>query len=103
MPPRIGAATPERELLERGSVRELSVIPGLGAGRAQALVSSRTHCGALPPLEDIPGIGPKTAESLRAYLGLDLSLPGDAGGERRPAAHGLERAAQTARAEALKL
>ena len=67
LPARIGPATPDIELLERGSVRELCLIPGLGARRAQSLVSSRSTKGILPPFEDIPGIGPKTAETLRSF------------------------------------
>ena len=103
LPPRIGAVTPARELLERGSVRELSVISGLGARRAQALVSSRAIDGGLPPLEEIPGIGPKTAESLRLFSSGGLSLSGRPRRQGLPAAYGLERAAQPARAEALEL
>ena len=92
LPARVGPETSENQLLERGSVRELRVIPGLGARRAQSLVSSRSAAGLLPPLDDIPGIGPKTAETLRSYNGPDLGVPSDARPlrERLPATHSRE-------------
>jgi hypothetical protein len=92
LPVRIGSETPENELFVRGSVRELCVIPGLGARRAQSLVSSRSTKGILPPFEDIPGIGPKTAETLRSFLDRGLGVPSVTGlrRQRLSATHGGE-------------
>jgi hypothetical protein len=92
LPLRIVSKTPENELFKRGSVRELCVIPGLGARRAQSLVSSRSTKGILPPFEDIPGIGPKTAETLRSFRDRGLSVPGVTGlrRQRLSATHGGE-------------
>ncbi len=103
LPARVGPETPQNELLERGSVRELCLIPGLGARRAQSLVSSRGPGGLLPPLEDIPEIGPKTAEALRSFC--VLGVPGVAAPrwQRLTATHSRERAAEAARVETLKL
>ena len=67
LPTRIGPPTPPHELIERGTVRELRALDGLGATRAQALVNARGPRGELPRFEDIPGIGTKTAASLRAF------------------------------------
>ena len=69
LPNRIAQPTPLRELLKRGSVRELRALEGLGPTRAQALVDARSTEGALPPLEEISGIGALTAARLRASLG----------------------------------
>ena len=76
LPVRIGSETPESELFKRGSVRELCVIHGLGARRAQSLVSSRSAKGILPPFEDVPGVGPKTAETLRSFRDRGSGVPG---------------------------
>lgn len=105
LPARIGPEAAEHELLERGSVRELCAIRGLGARRAQALVSARSAQGALPPLEDIPGIGPKTAETLNAYrsLGLHVSGVADPGRQGLSTTNSGQGAPEAPRAEALKL
>jgi len=105
LPARIGPETPEHELLRRGSVRELCALPGLGALRAQSLISSRSPKGILPPLQDIPGIGPKTAEALQAFRDRSLGVP-DAAAPRRQrlsTPHSGQRAAEAARVEALEL
>ena len=70
LPKRVGEATPFRELLGRGTARELRCFKGLGPKRAQALVDARSAEGELPPLEEIPGIGPRTASAMRASLSL---------------------------------
>ncbi len=105
LPARVGPETPKIELLERGSVRELCLIPVLGARRAQSLVSSRGPEGLLPPLDDIPGIGPQTAEALRSFCGLGLGVPSDAGPRRQrlSTTHSRQRAAEPTRVEALEL
>lgn len=68
LPGRIDHPTPPEELLKRGIVRELRAIEGFGPTRAQALVGARSSHGGLPPLEEIPGIGARTAARLRATL-----------------------------------
>ena len=105
LPARIGAETPRQELLERGSVRELTTIKGLGARRAQSLVVTRSLHGALPALEDIPGIGPKTAATLRSYGSQELGVSGVAEAWRQglSATHSGQGAAEATRAEALEL
>jgi competence protein ComEA len=55
---RINTATPE----------ELAQLPGVGPGRARAIVEDRVAHGPYQRLEDltrVPGIGPKTIERLR--------------------------------------
>ena len=71
LPERVSEATPLEELLWRGTVRELRRFKGLGPKRAQALVDARSAEGELPPLEEIPGIGPRTASAMRASLSLE--------------------------------
>jgi competence ComEA-like helix-hairpin-helix protein len=55
--------------LNRAGVRELEVLPGIGPGRAAAIV--RTRCDApfetLEDLQQIRGIGPVTTSGLRSW------------------------------------
>ena len=68
LPERISRPTPLEELLSHGTARELRRFKGLGPKRAQALIDARSAEGELPPLEEIPGIGPLTASTMRASL-----------------------------------
>ena len=55
----------------RMSARELRVLPGIGERLALAIADarrSRGDGGACPDWEDVPGIGPRTAAGLRAWL-----------------------------------
>jgi predicted DNA-binding helix-hairpin-helix protein len=49
--------------LNREDVRELEALPGIGPGRARAIVAGRPHC-ALADLDRVPGIGPVTLRRL---------------------------------------
>ena len=53
------------------SEKELERLPGIGAGRARAIVACRQERGgfrSVEELDDVPGIGPVTMEELRAYV-----------------------------------
>ena len=53
------------------SEKELERLPGVGAGRARAIVSCRQERGgfqSVDELGDVPGIGPATLEGLRPYV-----------------------------------
>jgi predicted DNA-binding helix-hairpin-helix protein len=49
--------------LNREEARELEALPGIGPGRARAIVARRPHC-ALADLDRVPGIGPVTLRRL---------------------------------------
>ncbi|MFC1582017.1 ComEA family DNA-binding protein [Planctomycetota bacterium] len=63
---------PEQPLnLNRASVEELCLLPGIGVVRARQIVKYRRHQGrfhAVDELKNIPGIGDKTIERLRPLL-----------------------------------
>jgi predicted flap endonuclease-1-like 5' DNA nuclease len=44
-------------------VRDLEALPGIGPGRARAIVAARPHC-VLDDLDRVPGIGPATLRRL---------------------------------------
>ena len=55
----------------RMSARELRVLPGIGERLALAIADARRGRrarGACPDWEDVPGIGPRTAAGIRAWL-----------------------------------
>ena len=73
--PRIGeqveppAATPDaaKVNINTASAEELQALPGIGAGRADAIIEYRNAEGRFARGEDlllVPGLGPKTVESL---------------------------------------
>ena len=70
---------PVRIDLNRAPVPELMALPGIGPGRARAVVLHRVRHGPftrLPDLLQVDGIGPETLARLRPWL---LPLPADGG------------------------
>ena len=67
----------------RMSARELRVLPGIGERLALAIADARRgrrNDGVCPDWEDVPGIGPRTAAGIRAWLeahGLPTELCAD--------------------------
>ncbi|MGD8726265.1 MAG: ComEA family DNA-binding protein [Gemmatimonadales bacterium] len=54
--------------VNRASAQELSTLPGIGGGRAAAILEYRRTHGPFRHVDDlaqVPGIGPKTVEGLR--------------------------------------
>jgi hypothetical protein len=52
----------------RMSARELRVLPGIGERLALAIADARRGRGTCPDWQDVPGIGPRTAAGIRAWL-----------------------------------
>ena len=53
------------------SEKDLERLPGIGAGRARAIVACRQERGgfrSVDELDDVPGIGPATLDGLRPYV-----------------------------------
>ena len=64
-------ARAQRVDLNRASVPELSTLPGIGRGRARAIVLHRVRHGPFRALDDlgkVDGIGATTLAGLRPYL-----------------------------------
>ncbi|MBI4577614.1 MAG: helix-hairpin-helix domain-containing protein [Planctomycetes bacterium] len=62
---------PARLDLNRAAWHELSAVPGLGPGRARAIVDYRERNGRFHSVEDleaVPGVGPVTLREARPYL-----------------------------------
>ena len=59
------------------SPRLLENLPGIGAGRAEAIVRerARTPFASTRALERVPGIGPRTREKLEPWLAVDSGAP----------------------------
>jgi competence protein ComEA len=53
--------------VNRDDARDLEALPGIGPGRAHAIVASRPHC-ALEDLDRVPGIGPATLRGLEGRV-----------------------------------
>jgi hypothetical protein len=53
--------------LNREAVRDLEALPGIGPGRARAIVTGRPFC-AVEDLDRVPGIGPATLRRLRGRV-----------------------------------
>lgn len=56
------------------SIAELALLPGIGRGRAAAIVLHRVRHGPFERIDDlgrVDGIGPKTVDRLRSLLQLD--------------------------------
>ncbi len=57
--------------LNRATIGELRVLPGIGAVRAEAIVLHRVRNGPFRCLEDldrVDGLGPETLEELRPFV-----------------------------------
>jgi hypothetical protein len=57
----------------------LAALPGIGPGRAAAIVAAR--CArpfrSLPDLERVPGVGPRTRAALEPWLAIENAAAGD--------------------------
>ena len=57
--------------VNRASIGELRVLPGIGAARAEAIVLERVRNGPFRRIEDldrVDGLGPETVEELRPFV-----------------------------------
>jgi len=57
--------------VNRASIGELRVLPGIGAVRAEAIVLERVRNGPFRRIEDldrVDGLGPETVEELRPFV-----------------------------------
>lgn len=64
-------ARAQRVDLNHASLLQLATLPGIGRGRARAIVLHRVRHGPFRTLDDlgkVDGIGPTTLAGLRAYL-----------------------------------
>jgi competence ComEA-like helix-hairpin-helix protein len=62
------SVTPVQLDMNRASVAELTVLPGIGRTRAEAIVLARIRQGPFAGLDDlqrVDGLGPTTLEALR--------------------------------------
>ncbi len=74
-PPRV---LPVRIDPNRAGVADLQALPGIGAGRAEAIVLDRVRHGPFLRADDldrVDGIGPATVDVLRPFLLLPEILP----------------------------
>ncbi|MCP3984253.1 MAG: helix-hairpin-helix domain-containing protein [bacterium] len=60
------------------SARDLTVLPGIGPARAEAIVAYRAHAGfcRLEDLESVHGLGPRTVARLQGWLAIEPAAPG---------------------------
>jgi hypothetical protein len=60
------------------SALELTVLPGIGPARADAIVAHRGRTPFCRPtdLERVPGLGPRTVARLRDWLAIEPGAPG---------------------------
>ena len=68
--PAVGPPTVLPDLARDGALR-LSWLPGIGAGRAAALVRARPHLDGpltVERLAELPGIGPRTQAAVQSWL-----------------------------------
>jgi competence protein ComEA len=62
---------PHRVDLDRATVAELRVLPGIGSVRAEAIVLERIRRGpfdSIDALVRVPGLGPETAAEMAPWL-----------------------------------
>jgi competence protein ComEA len=62
--------------VNREAQRDLEALPGIGPGRARAIVTGRPYC-TVADLDRVPGIGPATLDRLRGRVAVE---PGSACG-----------------------
>ena len=70
-PPAVTTAQPRWIDVNRASVDELQVLPGVGPGRAEAIVLERIRRGPFAAFEDlarVEGLGPGTLQRLRPFV-----------------------------------
>lgn len=70
-PAAVPFARPVRIDLNRAGIPELMSLPGIGRGRAEAIVLHRVRHGRFRSVEDlggVDGLGAKTVAQLRPYL-----------------------------------
>ena len=58
--------------VNREAARDLEALPGIGPGRARAIVGNRPYC-ALNELDRVPGIGPVTLRRLAGKVSVGPS------------------------------
>jgi predicted flap endonuclease-1-like 5' DNA nuclease len=59
--------------LNREAARDLEALPGIGPGRARAIVTGRPYC-TFADLDRVSGIGPATLSRLRALVVVPAAL-----------------------------
>jgi competence protein ComEA len=72
---------PHRVDLDRATVAELRVLPGIGSVRAEAIVLERIRRGPFDGIDElarVPGIGPETAAEMAPWLWF-VPPPGEGG------------------------
>jgi competence protein ComEA len=63
--------TPHRVDLQRAGVDELTVLPGIGRARAEAIVLARVRFGPFRTVDDlcrVEGLGVATVQAIRAWV-----------------------------------
>jgi competence protein ComEA len=69
--PPAGETSGPRLDLNRATLAELALVPGLGSARAQSIADHREQhgpFGSIDELRNVPGVGPRTLEKIRPWL-----------------------------------
>lgn len=70
-PPGSGSSAAPKVQLNSATANDLAALPGLGPGRARAIVAYREAHGSFASIDDlekVPGIGPSTVAKLRSSV-----------------------------------